>query len=140
MSYSLAYTQAIALMISIGAQNLFKGMEWVSAGFLSESLSVPRPTVVNILSRLLAAGLLESKEGNRGGVCLGRPAERITLLDIFEAIERKRPLFRLDMTVRNDTDEVRASRHKVAESFEAAETNMRNTLAEVRLDSLFSCD
>jgi Rrf2 family protein len=139
MSYSLAFTQAIALMISIGAQNQIKQIEWVSAANLAELLSIPRPTVVNILTRLLASGLLESKEGNKGGVRLAKASADLTLLDIFEAIERKRPLFRTDMAVTNKSNEAREARRKVVESFQAAEDKMKQALAGVQLNSLFGC-
>jgi Rrf2 family protein len=132
----LAFTQAIALMISIGAQNRIKQIEWVSAANLAELLSIPRPTVVNIITRLLASGLLESKEGNKGGVRLAKAAADVTLLDIFEAIERKRPLFRTDLAVKNESNE---ARRKVMENFQTAEDKMKQALAGVRLDSLFGC-
>jgi Rrf2 family protein len=126
-------------MISVGAQIRIKQAEWVSAAYLAESLSIPRPTVANILSRLLAAGLLESKEGNKGGVRLAKAAETVSLLNIFEAIERKRPLFRTDMAVGNENNESREARRKVMESFRAAEEQMKQALAGVQLSSLFGC-
>jgi Rrf2 family protein len=139
MSYSLAYTQAIALMISIGAQNAIKKIEWVSASSLVETLSIPRPTVVSIVTRLIASGLLESREGKNGGVRLKTTAATISLLDIFEAVERKRPLFNTDLPVNSERNEIVEARRRVIMSFHAAEAKMKEALAEVKLDSLFGC-
>jgi Rrf2 family protein len=140
MSYSLGFTQAIGIMISIGAQVLFKQKEWVSSLMLSETLGIPRPTVANLLSRLLSAGLVESKEGVQGGVRLAKPAEQISLLDIFQAIEQKKPLFRTDFRAIQNTPESSIAREKVLKSFSMVEENLKNTLASVRLSDLFGCD
>jgi Rrf2 family protein len=140
MSYSLAFTQAVAVMISIGAGNLFKDIEWVSAAVLSASLAMPRPTVANILGKLLAAGLVESKEGNRGGVRLAVQSSHITLLDIFDAIESKKPLFRTDIALHAKGTEVEAATRKVAVSFLKAEMKMKEELKKIKLDALFGCE
>lgn len=138
MSYSLAYTQAIAVMTSIGAQNNLRKIDWVSAASLAETLSIPKPTVVSIATRLIASGLLESREGKNGGVRLAREAGTISLLDVFEAIERKRPLFSTELPANPDRREIVEARWRVIKSFQNAEARMKEALAEVRLDSLFA--
>jgi Rrf2 family protein len=40
-----------------------------------------------VLQRLAKVGLLTSARGPKGGFSLARPAEEVTLLDVFEAIE-----------------------------------------------------
>lgn len=139
MSYSLAYTQAIAVMTSIGAQNTLRKIDWVSAASLAETLSMPKPTVVSIVTRLIVSGLLESREGRNGGVRLARNAGTISLLDVFEAIERKRPLFNTELPANPDRKQIVEARWRVIESFQNAEARMKEALAEVRLDSLFGC-
>lgn len=139
MSYSLAYTQAIAIMTSIGAQNKLRKIDWVSAASLAETLSIPKPTVVNIVTRLIASGLLESREGKNGGVRLAKDAGTVSLLDVFEAIERKRPLFSTELPANPDRKEIVEARWRVIKSFQNAEAKMKEALAEVRLDSLFGC-
>ena len=139
MSYSLSYTQAIAVMTSIGAQNKLRKIDWVSAAALAETLSIPKPTVVSIVTRLIASGLLESREGKNGGVRLAREAGTISLLDVFEAIERKRPLFSTELPANPDRREIVEARWRVIKSFQNAEAKMKEALAEVRLDSLFAC-
>jgi Rrf2 family protein len=48
---------------------------------------VPVHFLSKILRRLVAAGLLESVPGARGGFRLGRPAERISVREVYECIE-----------------------------------------------------
>jgi len=43
--------------------------------------------LAKVTQRLVRSGLLSSARGPQGGFLLGRPAENITLLEIFEAIE-----------------------------------------------------
>lgn len=49
--------------------------------------AVPPHYLSKILRRLVATGLLESVPGARGGFRLGRPAERITVREVYECIE-----------------------------------------------------
>ena len=53
---------------------------------ISRRRLVPRPFVRKIVPRLAAAGLLESRRGQGGGLTLARPAEDITLLQVVDAV------------------------------------------------------
>ncbi len=59
----------------------------VTATALAERTGLPLPTVQKLVSRLAAAGLVESARGSHGGFRLARPAAAISLADIVEAIE-----------------------------------------------------
>jgi FeS assembly SUF system regulator len=58
-----------------------------NATMLAEETGVPLPTAQKLVSRLSAAGLLESTRGQGGGFRLARPAAAISLADIVEAVE-----------------------------------------------------
>ncbi len=58
-----------------------------NATMLAEETGVPLPTAQKLVSRLSAAGLLESTRGTGGGFRLARPAAAISLADIVEAVE-----------------------------------------------------
>jgi Rrf2 family protein len=62
--------------------------------------AVPVHFLSKILRRLVAAGLLESVPGARGGFRLGRPAERITVREVYECIEGQLSL--IDCVERRD--------------------------------------
>jgi FeS assembly SUF system regulator len=54
---------------------------------LAERSHVPVPTVSKLCKELSRAGLLTSHRGRRGGYALARPADRITVAEIVEALE-----------------------------------------------------
>ncbi|MFF3030972.1 RrF2 family transcriptional regulator [Streptomyces rubiginosohelvolus] len=68
--------------------------ELVPVAKLAEGNDLPRPYLNKQLQQQVKAGLLTSVPGARGGFLLARPAESITLLDVFDAIEGTDPLFR----------------------------------------------
>lgn len=59
----------------------------MNATTLSAETGIPLPTAQKLVSRLSAAGLLESSRGTGGGVRLSRPPATITLADVVEAVE-----------------------------------------------------
>ncbi|HOK52898.1 MAG TPA: Rrf2 family transcriptional regulator [Armatimonadota bacterium] len=59
----------------------------VSVHEIASSLCVSEHHLSKVCQRLAKAGLLESSRGPKGGVRLARPADSITLLDVYEAIE-----------------------------------------------------
>ncbi|WP_188056559.1 MULTISPECIES: SUF system Fe-S cluster assembly regulator [unclassified Sphingosinithalassobacter] len=59
----------------------------LNATLLAEETGLPLPTVQKLVSRLSAAGLVESARGTGGGFRLARPPAAITLADIVEAID-----------------------------------------------------
>lgn len=63
------------------------GQARLNATLLAEETGVPLPTAQKLVSRLSAAGLLQSARGTGGGFRLARPAAAISLADIVEAVE-----------------------------------------------------
>ena len=59
----------------------------LSASELAQETGVPLPTTQKLMGRLAAEGLLTSARGMSGGFALARPAAKITLADIVEAVE-----------------------------------------------------
>ncbi len=68
-----------------GAALLAEGK--LNASTLSRETGVPLPTTQKLVSRLSAAGLIESTRGIGGGIRLARPPASISLADIVEAVE-----------------------------------------------------
>jgi Rrf2 family protein len=48
---------------------------------------IPLTFLAKIMSQLAAAGIVHTLRGAHGGICLGRPVEEISLLDILETID-----------------------------------------------------
>lgn len=61
---------------------------------LAEYHGVSESYLLKHLKALAHAGVLESVPGPKGGYRLARPAGEITLLEVVEAIDGKRPAFR----------------------------------------------
>ncbi|ADV26950.1 transcriptional regulator, BadM/Rrf2 family [Pseudoxanthomonas suwonensis 11-1] len=61
--------------------------EVLSAAELAEQSGLEQPTVSKLLKPLAQAGLVEGLRGVRGGYRLSRDADRITLIEIVEAME-----------------------------------------------------
>lgn len=74
------------VMMSAAARHC-GGLARLNATLLAEETGVPLPTVQKLVSRLSAAGLIESSRGTGGGFRLSRPAAAISLADIVEAVE-----------------------------------------------------
>lgn len=64
------------------------------AAALAEYHGVSTSYLLKHLQALAGAGLLHSVPGPRGGYRLGRPAEKISLLDVVIALEGAEPAFR----------------------------------------------
>ena len=64
-----------------------------SARDLAEFQGVSPSYVAKLFTQLEKAGLVVSAEGVRGGYRLARPAQDITVLDVVDAIEGRKPLF-----------------------------------------------
>ena len=74
------------VMLSAAARHC-GGASRLNATLLAGETGIPLPTVQKLVSKLSAAGLIESARGTGGGFRLARPAAAITLADIIEAIE-----------------------------------------------------
>jgi len=57
-----------------------------SANVLAEKTKVPRSYLNRVLQDLIAAGLVHSRPGPGGGHELARPAEKISILDVVNAV------------------------------------------------------
>jgi len=54
---------------------------------IAEQRQLPVPFVRRLVALLVGKGILQSSRGSAGGVQLGKPAQRITLLDLVRAME-----------------------------------------------------
>ena len=59
----------------------------VRARELAERLGASEAHLAKVMQRLGKAGLVNSTRGPKGGFMLDRPADQVSLLDVYEAIE-----------------------------------------------------
>ena len=106
----------------------------MNATTLSAETGIPLPTAQKLVSRLSAAGLLESSRGTGGGVRLSRPPATITLADVVEAVEGP-----IAMTACADTgahDCTLEQDCRIRPHMNAANMAIRSALAGVTIASL----
>ncbi|MCL4298602.1 MAG: Rrf2 family transcriptional regulator [Anaerolineae bacterium] len=136
MSYSLAFSQAIMVVLYVADKLQQGSYDFVPTKQLSEDLGIAGPTAVKILQNLSRVGLIETREGTRGGIRLAVPAADITILDIFSAIERERPLFRSDLPVRATGEKPTRARQEISKLLASAEEAMKVKLKELTVKDL----
>lgn len=62
------------------------GPLYCQAQEIAQAEAIPGPFLAGLLQELARGGLVKSYKGPRGGFCLARPAEGITLYQIMEAV------------------------------------------------------
>jgi Rrf2 family protein len=84
MQLTKAADYAVRIMIHLAT---LPAGERVNRLVLAESGEIPEHFVGKILQTLCKAGLIASHRGSKGGFALAAAAERVSVLDIVEAIE-----------------------------------------------------
>jgi len=129
MSYSLSFSKAILVVVFISDKIRQGQYEFLSTASIAKVLNIPKPTLVKILQGLAAQGIIETKEGKHGGVRGMKDPAAITVLDVFDAVEKGKPLFQsgFDIAVKGERpDRAQAC---VADLFASTEASMRSELA-----------
>jgi Rrf2 family protein len=62
------------------------------SAYVASSVNTHAVFLRRILGDLVAAGLVDAREGRAGGYRLARPPEEITLADVYRAVEPEGPL------------------------------------------------
>ncbi len=84
VNLSEAASLAIHSMVLIA-----KSKTHINVNRLSEDIGASRNHLAKIMQQLVKYGYLKSVRGPNGGFVLNMPADEITILDIYEAIEGK---------------------------------------------------
>jgi len=136
MSYSLGFSQAIAVVLFV-ADKVDQGMyDFVPTKALSEQLGIATPSAVKILQALNRANIIETREGAKGGVRLARAANNISIADIFAAVEQNRPLFRSDIRFNVSGSKPSKASAAIADVLNNAEMAMKKSLASQNISNL----
>ena len=138
MSYSLAFSQAIITVIFVGDKVEQGYYDFVPTKEISTALNIARPSAVKILGNLASAGIIETREGAKGGVRLAVTPAEVTILDVFEAIETGKPMFRHDFELRVTGEKPTRAQRAVLTILDEAETAMKARLAQTTLADLLA--
>ena len=89
MQFSSRLPIAVHILLAIVE---FEGKEKTTSTFLAGSVNVNPVIIRNTLGQLKAAGLVTVKAGE-GGASLAKEPKDITLMDVFDAVEKEEALF-----------------------------------------------
>ena len=84
MKVSQTTRYALQALVHLTTQG---GSQSVACHVIAEAQGIPDPFLRKVLERLVSTRLLYSLKGPTGGYRLARPAGRITLLEVVEAVE-----------------------------------------------------
>lgn len=78
-----------AVAVHILAGLAMSAEEPINSELLAKSCSTNSAVIRRILSKLNEAGISRAQLGQGGGALLAKPADEITLLDVYRAVERE---------------------------------------------------
>ena len=130
MSYSLSFSKSILVVIFISDKIRQNQFEFLSTADISKYLSIPKPTLVKILQNLNAANIIETKEGKQGGIRLMKEPSKITVLEIFEAMEKGKPLFQTSFNILAEGKRPNNAQKSIKNILTDAENHLKNELSK----------
>lgn len=132
MQFSSRLPIAVHILLAIIE---FEGKEKITSVFLAGTVNVNPVIIRNTLGRLKTAGLVTVKAGE-GGSSLAKQPEDITLLDVFNAVEKREKLFHFHKNP-NPECPVGKSVHAVLDNkLLAVQEAMRKQMESVTLQDL----
>ena len=130
MSRSTRFSTAVHILTLLAVK---KG-EVCSSEMIAKSVGTNPVVVRRIISLLHQAGLVTSQAGSRGGATLAVAPDKVTMRDIYEAVEEQ-SLFAVHAPHPRCPVACCVKSH-VNELIEGAESKMKNELAKTRLSSI----
>ena len=130
MSYSLSFSKSILVVIFISDKIRQNQFEFLSTADISKYLSIPKPTLVKIMQNLNAANIIETKEGKQGGIRLMKDPSKITVLEIFEAMEKGKPLFQTSFNILAEGKRPNNAQKSIKSFLTDAENQLKSELAK----------
>ena len=127
-----AEREAIGLRIALEVARRFRdGMTALDSGELSDFLVIPVRTVRNVVERLIARGIVSVRAGERSdeGLQLGRPAERILVTEVLDAVRGEREAARGDPVLGEQVESLLSELDTAATEC-AAERSLADLLGE----------
>jgi Rrf2 family protein len=131
------FTMALHALGMIALEGDRPGGKRLTSMALARSINTNPVVVRRVLADLHRAGLIETRRGAGGGVVLARPAARITLRCIWEALEDRERLFGRHPSGPNPECPVgRCVADYLEELYAGAEATLKASLGKVTLAKL----
>lgn len=136
MSLSTAFPHAILAMVYVTDKVRQGRFDYVPIQQVSSELNIPPSTMGLIIRALNRAGLVETREGAKGGIRHARAPETITLYDIFRAIEQERPIFQTQLQPRVTGSKPTNAQQAIVTALHDAEQALLDRLRQTTLADL----
>ncbi|WP_164512681.1 RrF2 family transcriptional regulator [Loigolactobacillus iwatensis] len=139
MKFKIGVEQAIYVVVILARQ---KDQQPLKSKLLSQILQVSDSYLHKITHQLAVAGIVTTEASKTGGLTLARSTTKITLLDIFQAVEGEGSFASWnnlrDHVLRLDSEAFNEKFDQVSQQFQKAEDAYKNTLARVSIADLLS--
>lgn len=136
MSYSLSFSKAIMVVIFISDKIRQGQYDYLSTKSIADILNIPKPTLVKIMQSLNMAGIIETKEGKQGGIRLLKKPSQITVLDIFEASEKGKPLFNTSFDLIIKAKRPDLAQKSITDLLNKTESQMKTSLSTKTIEEI----
>jgi len=110
--------------------------EPVTSEYLAGSVNTNPSLIRRLLTQLARAGLTTSQMGTGGGALLAKPAETITLLDVYRAVDEDRDVIPMHSAPNPSCVVGRNIQAVLATRFDAAEQALQQELARTTIAEL----
>ena len=119
-------------LLAVGYIAKNQGDSVVLSEAIAKQYNIPLEYLLKILQQLVRANVLRSKRGPHGGFWLAKPATKITMLEIIEAVAG--PL----TSELNLTKQARNNKYgaEIQQTYNKAISRARNVLLKTRLSNL----
>lgn len=136
MAYSLAFSQAILILSYIAIKLKEHNYEFLSSKEISKKLNIAFPTAVKVIKSLTSAGIIITKEGVKGGIILSKSPSDLSLLEIFNALEQEKQMFKIHSNLNIEGEKVNFVKNKMIKNLQNAESSMKDYLSNINLNDL----
>lgn len=119
-------------LLSVGYIAQHQDQKIILSQDISKQYNIPLEYLLKILQQLVRANVLRSKRGPRGGFSLARPPQKITMLQIIEAVDG--PM----VSQLNLTEQTRRTKFSVRADkiYEEAVSQARDVFQKAKLSGL----
>jgi Rrf2 family protein len=119
-------------LLAVGYITKHQSKKTILSQDISNQYDIPLEYLLKILQQLVRANVLHSKRGPRGGFSLARPANKITMLEIIEAVDG--PMIgQLNLSEQASGEKFGV---KAEQIYEKAVSQARNILEKAKVSSL----
>jgi Rrf2 family protein len=132
----MAANTRVATAIQILCVIAYKGADGVNSEIVARSLRTNPVVVRRLLKSMEHQGLVQIRPGKDGGVELGRAPDRITLDEIYKAVESETAVFALRPRGNPRCPVGSKMKGLLAPVFKAADDAVETTLRQTTLGSL----